>query len=50
MPFFSQIRKCTAKLDVKIDENKVITVSDKKHSRMLAVDATRLKQHNRVSG
>ena len=46
-PSFSQLRKRMGKLDVSTDQGGVITVSDPKHSRILAADATGLKQHNR---
>ncbi len=46
-PSFSHIRKRIGMLDVNINQNEMITVSNKKHSRILAVDATGLKQHNR---
>ncbi len=46
-PSFSHIRKRIGMLDVNINQNEMITVSNKKRSRILAVDATGLKQHNR---
>ena len=46
-PSFSQIRKRMGRLDMSTDQRGVITVSDPKHSRILAADATRLKQHIR---
>ena len=45
-PSFSHIRKWIGMLDMNINQNEVITVSNKKHSCILAVDATGLKQHN----
>ena len=46
-PSFSQLYKRIARLDVNIDQSDMVVVSDKVHSRILAVDATGLKQHNR---
>ena len=46
-PFFSQIRKRMGKLDVSTNRGGMITVSDPKHSRILAADATGLKQHDK---
>ena len=46
-PSFSQLRKRMKRLDVSTYQSGVITVSDPKHSRILAADTTRLKQHNR---
>ena len=46
-PSFSQLRKRMGRLDVSTDQGVVITVSDPKRSRILAVNATGLKQHNR---
>ena len=46
-PSFSQLYKRIARLDVNIDQSEMVVVSDKVHSRILAVDATGLKQHNR---
>ena len=46
-PSFSQLRKRMGKLDVSTSQGGMITVSDPKHSRILAADATGLKQHNR---
>ena len=46
-PSFSQLRKRMGRLDVSTDQGGVITVSDPKHPRILAADATGLKQHNR---
>ena len=46
-PSFSQLRKRMGKLDVNTDQCGMITVSDRKRSRILAVDASGLKLHNR---
>ena len=46
-PSFSQLRKRMGRLDVSTYQGGMITVSDPKHSRILAADATGLKQHNR---
>ena len=46
-PSFSQLRKRMERLDVSTYRSGVITVSDPKHSRILAADMTGLKQHNR---
>ena len=48
-PSFSQLYKRIGRLDADIngDSNGVVTVSDKKNRRMLALDASGLKQHNR---
>ena len=42
-PSFSQLRKRMGGLDVNIDQGGMITVSDPKHSKILAADATGLK-------
>ena len=49
-PSFSHIRKRIGVPYMKINQNEMITVSNKKRSRILAVDATGLKQHNRGVG
>ena len=46
-PSFGHIRKRIGMIHVNINQNEMITVSNKKRSRILAVDATELKQHNR---
>ena len=46
-PSFSQLYKRINRLDVDTDQTGVVTVSDRKHSRILAADATGLKRHNR---
>ena len=46
-PSFSQLRKRMGRLDVSTYQGGMITVSDPKRSRILAADATGLKQHNR---
>ncbi len=48
-PVFSQLYKRISKLgaDINRDPGGVVTVSDKKRSRILALDASGLKQHNR---
>ena len=48
-PAFSQLCKRINRLDADVngDSNGVVTVSDKKRSRILALDASGLKQHNR---
>ena len=48
-PVFSQLYKRISRLDADInrDPSGVVTVSDKKRSRILALDASGLKQHNR---
>ena len=46
-PSFSQLRKRMGRLDVNTYQGGMIAVSDPKHSRILAADATGLKQHNR---
>ena len=46
-PSFSQLRKRMGRLDVSTYQGGMVTVSDPEHSRVLAVDATGLKQHNR---
>ena len=48
-PVFSQLYKRISRLDADInrDPGGVVTVSDKKRSRILALDASGLKQHNR---
>lgn len=48
-PAYSQMYKRIMKLDADInrDSDGVVTVSDKKRSRVLALDASGLKQHNR---
>ena len=46
-PTFSQLRKRIGNLDMDTDQGGMITVSDRKRSRILAADATGLKQHNR---
>ena len=47
-PSFSQLRKrMGGGLDVSTYQGGMITVSDPTHSRILAADATELKQHNR---
>ena len=46
-PSFSQLRKRMGRLDVSTYQGGMIAVSDPKHSRILAADATGLKQHNR---
>ena len=46
-PSFSQLRKRMGRLDVSTYQGGMITVSDPTHSRILAADATGLKQHNR---
>ena len=46
-PSFSQLRKRMGRLDVSTYQGGMITVSDPKHSKILAADATGLKQHNR---
>ena len=47
IPSFSQLYKRIARLDVNIDQSEMVIVSDMMHSRILAVDATGFKQHNR---
>ena len=46
-PSFSQLRKRMGRLDVSTYQGGMIIVSDPEHSRVLAADATGLKQHNR---
>ena len=46
-PSFSQLYKRINRLDVDTDQTGVVTVSDRKHSRILAADATGLKRHSR---
>ncbi len=48
-PVFSQLYKQISGLgaDINRDPDGVVTVSDKKRSRILALDASGLKQHNR---
>ncbi len=48
-PVFSQLYKRISRLgaDINQDPGGVVTVSDKKRSRILALDASGLKQHNR---
>ena len=46
-PSFSQLYKRINRLDVNTDQSGVVTVSDRRHSRILAADATGLKRHNR---
>ena len=46
-PSFSQLRKRMGRLDVSTYQGGMITVSDPGQSRILAADATGLKQHNR---
>ena len=46
-PSFSQLRRRMGGLDVGTNQGGTITVSDQKHSRILAADAAGLKQHNR---
>ena len=46
-PSFSQLRKRIGKLDMDTDRDGMITVSDRKRSRILAADASGLKLHNR---
>ena len=48
-PVFSQLYKRISRLDADIsrDPGGVVTVSDKRGSRILALDASGLKQHNR---
>ena len=46
-PSLSQLRKWMRRLDVSTYHGGAITVSDPKHSRILAADATGFKQHNR---
>ena len=46
-PSFSQLYKRINRLDVDTDQTGVVTVSDRKHSKILAADATGLKRHNR---
>ena len=46
-PSFSQLRKRIWRLDVNTYQGGMITVSNPGHSRILAADATEIKQHNR---
>ena len=46
-PSFSQLRKRMGQLDVSTYQGGMITVSDPEQSRVLAADATGLKQYNR---
>ncbi len=48
-PVFSQLYKRISRLgaDINRDPDGVVTVSDKKRTRILALDASGLKQHNR---
>ncbi|MYG33238.1 MAG: transposase [Cenarchaeum sp. SB0677_bin_16] len=46
-PSFSQLCKRMNTLDVNINKGEMITVTGKKYTHTLAVDATELKQHNR---
>ena len=46
MHSFSQLRKRMGRLDVSTNRGGVITVPDPNHSRILAADATGLKQHS----
>ena len=47
-PSFSQLRKRIKRLDVSTNRGGMITVPDRRHSRILAADATGLKQYNEV--
>ena len=46
-PSFSQLSNRMSGLDVSADQSEVVTISDRKHSKILAIDATGLKRHNR---
>ena len=46
-PSFGHIRKRIGMIHGNINQNEMITVSNKKHSRILTVYTTGLKQHNR---
>ena len=47
MPSCSQLRKRMGNLDVSTNQGGMITVSDRRHPKILAADSTGIKQHNR---